>query len=61
MCGSGGTAPKILNVGKYMELVFGFRPRQLHLEKCSHPTFSNHIVRCMTETSLDAFERRKIS
>ena len=52
-------APNILNIGKQIELVFGYTPRQLYLAKCFHPTFSNQIVRCVTEASLEVFERRK--
>jgi hypothetical protein len=43
-----------------MELVFGYRPRQLYSKKkCSHPTFSNQIVRCVAETFSGSFREEK--
>ena len=37
-----------------------FHAPHLYPEKCSHPIFSNHIVRWVVGASLDAFESRKV-
>jgi len=44
-----------------MELVFGYTPQQIYPKKCPHPGFSNQIVSCVAEVSLEVLERRKIS